>query len=424
MTLPTTLAGWLSHLESLHLSSIDLGLERVRQVVDAMQLRPGFPVITVGGTNGKGSVCAMLTRILASAGYRVGTYTSPHLMVYNERIAIDAEPLSDEAIVRGLAAVEAGRGDVPLTYFEFGTLAAMWNFVDAKVDVVILEVGLGGRLDAVNVFEPDCAAVVSVDLDHQDWLGDNREDIGFEKAGIFRAGKPALCADPQPPARLVGHAAAIGAPLWLAGRDFGFTRTDPLQWEFWCGQSRRHALPTPALRGNYQMGNAALVLAILEAVRDRLPVGAGAVRRGLLEVEWPARFQVLPGRPVTVLDVGHNPHAIRAMVSSLQTLNYAERRLAVFSMLADKDVDSVIELAKDEFDEWWVAPIADSPRAMPVAGLVARLRAHGVTRIHECADLATAYRQAREQATENDRITVFGSFHTVAAIVAASRSDS
>ena len=266
--------------------------------------------------------------------------------------------------------------------------------------------------------------MVSVDLDHQDWLGDNREDIGFEKAGIFRAGKPALCADPQPPARLVGHAAAIGAPLWLAGRDFGFTRTDPLQWEFWCGQSRRHALPTPALRGNYQMGNAALVLAILEAVRDRLPVGAGAVRRGLLEVEWPARFQVLPGRPVTVLDVGHNPHAIRAMVSSLQTLNYAERRLAVFSMLADKDVDSVIELAKDEFDEWWVAPIADSPRAMPVAGLVAKLRAHGVTRIHECADLATAYRQAREQATENDRITVFGSFHTVAAIVAASRSDS
>lgn len=226
MTLPTTLAGWLSHLESLHLSSIDLGLERVRQVVDAMPLRPGFPVITVGGTNGKGSVCAMLTRILASAGYRVGTYTSPHLMVYNERIAIDAESLSDEAIVRGLAAVEAGRGDVPLTYFEFGTLAAMWNFVDAKVDVAILEVGLGGRLDAVNVFEPDCAAVVSVDLDHQDWLGDNREDIGFEKAGIFRAGKPALCADPQPPARLVGHAAAIGAPLWLAGRDFGFTRTD------------------------------------------------------------------------------------------------------------------------------------------------------------------------------------------------------
>ncbi|WP_315385044.1 bifunctional tetrahydrofolate synthase/dihydrofolate synthase [Microvirgula aerodenitrificans] len=419
MSQDRTLADWLHYLETLHVSTIDLGLDRVRVVKEAMGLDPDFPVITVGGTNGKGSVCAMLSKTFACAGFRVGTYASPHLLRYNERIAIDTVPLDDAAICRAFAAIEAARGDTPLTYFEFGTLAAMWNFIDAGVDVAVMEVGLGGRLDAVNLFEPDCSLVVSVDLDHQDWLGDTRELIGFEKAGIYRAGRPAICADPNPPQSLLDHAAAIGADLRCIGRDFGFTRTDSLQWEFWHGDARRHCLPTPALRGGYQMMNATAALAVLEAMKTALPVGAGAIRRGLLEVEWPGRFQVLPGRPVTVMDVGHNPHAMRAMVASLQTLSYAENRYAVFSMLADKDIDSVIELAKSEFDVWYVAPILDTPRGLPLAELQARLAAHGVSQVKAFPDLAAAWSAVSERAGENDRIAVFGSFHTVAAVMAA-----
>lgn len=419
MNTPATLQDWLTRLETLHVKSIDLGLDRIRQVKDAMKLAPDFPLIVVGGTNGKGSVCAMLSKILACAGFKVGTYTSPHLLAYNERVAIDMQPLDDAAIIRGFEQVEAARGEVPLTYFEFGTLGAMQCFIDAGVDVAVLEVGLGGRLDSVNVFDADCSVVVSVDIDHQDWLGDDREQIGFEKAGIYRAGRPALCADPNPPARLVGHAEAIGAELKLIGRDFGFSKTDQLQWEFWCGKARRHCLPIPALRGGYQMGNAATALAVLEILRERLPVGLGAIRQGLLEVEWPARFQVLPGRPITVLDVGHNPHAMRAMVASLQGIGYAENRFAVFSMLADKDIDSVIELAKGEFDAWYIAPILDTPRALPVDVLAARLAEHGVREVHQFATLAEAYEAALSRASENDRIVTFGSFHTVAAVMAA-----
>ncbi|MEJ8674173.1 bifunctional tetrahydrofolate synthase/dihydrofolate synthase [Chromobacterium amazonense] len=419
MTIKKTLDDWLRWQESLHLSAIDMGLERVARVRDAMNLKPACPVIMVAGTNGKGSTCAMLSSMFHAAGFKVGTYTSPHILQYNERIAIDLKPASDARIITSFEAIDAARGDTTLTYFEFGTLAAVHSFVAEKVDVIILEVGLGGRLDAVNIFEPDVSVVVSVDLDHQAILGDNREDIGFEKAGIYRAGKPAICVDPEPPRRLLDHAAAIGADLRLYGRDFGFTRMDN-QWSFRHGEHARHALPIPALRGGYQMVNACGALAALEAIKDKLPVGIGAVKQGLVEVEWPGRFQVLPGRPAVVLDVGHNPHAVKAMAAALKQLPYAENRYAVFSMLADKDMAAVIELARGEFDHWLAAGL-DIPRGQSGAAIASALTQAGIPNVKAYDTVADAWKAALSQAGDNDRIVVFGSFHTVAEVEAARR---
>ncbi|BAK77439.1 FolC bifunctional protein [Pseudogulbenkiania sp. NH8B] len=408
---------WLSHLESLHPVTIEMGLERVRRVRDAMGLAPRCPIVLVAGTNGKGSVCAMLSTMLNRAGFKVGTYTSPHLLRYNERVAIDMQPVSDDLIVQGFAAVEAARGETSLTYFEFGTLGAVKTFVDQDVDVMVLEVGLGGRLDAVNVFEPDVSVVVSVDLDHQAILGDNREDIGFEKAGVFRAGKPAICADANPPQRLLDHAAEIGADLKLYGRDFGFNKLEN-QWSFRMGEVFRHALPFPALRGSYQLVNASTALAVLDCLKEKLPVSIGAVKRGLLEVDWPGRFQVLPGRPLVILDVGHNPHAVKAMVANLKKLAFAENRYAVFSMLADKDLDAVVELARGEFDGWFVGGL-DMPRGQSGAQLAERLAGLGVRNVNVYDTVAEAWAAALSAAGENDRIVAFGSFHTVAAVLEA-----
>ncbi|MFO1234226.1 MAG: bifunctional tetrahydrofolate synthase/dihydrofolate synthase [Rivihabitans pingtungensis] len=371
-----TLADWLTRLEALNINSIDLGLDRVGAVRDAMGLIPPCPVITVAGTNGKGSVCAMLSTILHAAGYRVGTFTSPHLLAYNERVAIDLKPASDAQLAAGFAAVEAGRGDTRLTYFEFSTLAAMHTFISAQVDVIVLEVGLGGRLDATNAFDPSCAVLTSVDLDHQDWLGGTREAIGREKAGIFRAATPAICADPRPPRAVIEHAEQIGARLLCLGQDFGFAKQeDSPQWNFWLGGARRSALPIPALRGGYQLANASAALAALETLRDALPVGMGDIRRGLLETVA-GRFQVLPGKPVTVLDVAHNPQAARALATSTLSLGFAEQRYAVFGMLSDKDADSVIEVMREHIDTWLLPPL-DSPRALSPAALAEKLAAHG-----------------------------------------------
>ncbi|WP_374496865.1 bifunctional tetrahydrofolate synthase/dihydrofolate synthase [Vogesella indigofera] len=412
-----TLNDWLSHLESIHPATIEMGLARVSAVRDAMGLRPTFPVVLVGGTNGKGSVCAMLSTMLERAGFKVGTYSSPHILRYNERVAINMQPVSDERIVHSFAAIEAARGETTLTYFEFGTLAAMHTFIDEQVDVAVLEVGLGGRLDAVNIFEPEVSVVVSVDLDHQSYLGDTRELVGFEKAGIFRAGKLAICADPNPPQSLLQHAANLGADLRLVGKDFGITRLDH-QWSFHMGEVHRHALPVPALRGEYQMINAAAALAALEGLRPLLPVGIGAIKRGLLEVDWPGRFQVLPGRPLTILDVGHNPHAARALADSLKRMAYAQNRFAVFSMLSDKDLPSVVAALKDEFDEWFVGGL-DMPRGQTAAALTSQLHAQGVAKVKPFASVADAWHAALSAAGENDRIVVFGSFHTVAEVMAA-----
>jgi len=411
---PATLADWLAHIERVHPGAVELGLERVRTVADALHLAPAFPLITVGGTNGKGSVCAMLEAVLNAAGYRVGLYTSPHLTRYNERVRIGTREAGDADLARAFAAVEAARGTVTLTYFEFGTLAAMWLFCEQRLDAAVLEVGLGGRLDAVNVFDPDCAVVVSVDLDHQDYLGHDREAIGFEKAGIFRAGRPAICADDAPPESLVRHAAEIGARLLLAGRDFGYERRGA-GWDYRGPRGRLNALPHPALRGTVQLANAAAAITALEVMRERLPVAANDVRAGLLRVELAGRFQVLPGRPAVILDVGHNPHAARVLAESLATHARGGRTLAVFAMLKDKDIAGVAAAVRDRVDHWFVAPIA-ATRGADAALVSAALARAGVTQaVTRCDSVEQACAQACDLATENDRILVFGSFHTVAA---------
>jgi dihydrofolate synthase/folylpolyglutamate synthase len=410
------LADWLAYIEALHPSAVALGLDRVDEVRRAMGLAPEFPVMTVGGTNGKGSVCAMLESILHCAGHRVGCYTSPHLLRYNERVRVGAREAGDRDLERAFAAVEAARGAVPLTYFEFGTLAAVRLFVDQGVDAAVLEVGLGGRLDAVNAFDADAAIVASVDLDHMDYLGADRESIGFEKAGIYRPGRPAICADPAPPATLARHAMAIGAK-WLAiGTDFGYERQGS-HWRYWGPGGRRSALPYPALRGAVQLGNAAAAITALDALRERLPVAADDVRSGLLRVDIPGRFQVLPGLPAVILDVAHNPHAARALAAGLRALPRGGRTLAVFAMLKDKDIGGVIDAVRDLVDHWFIAA-APTARAAPVDVLARELAHRDVEKpVTRCDSIAAAYDRACVGAAENDRIAVFGSFYTVAAVM-------
>lgn len=409
-----TLAGWLSYLERLHPSAIDLGLDRVAAVLGRLGLAPGFPIISVAGTNGKGSVCAMLESVLSSAGYRTGLYSSPHLLRYNERVRIARTQATDAELVGAFVRVEHARADTSLTYFEFGTLAAVDLFIRAEVDVAILEVGMGGRLDAVNVFDADCSVVTTIGLDHMDYLGPDRESIGAEKAGIFRVNRPAICGDPDPPGSVLARAEAIGARLSLIDRDYGF-RAESGQWQFWSAGGRRSALPYPALRGSAQLTNAATALAALEQVGQALPIDMGAIRRGLLEVELPGRFQVLPGRPMVLLDVAHNPQAARVLAESLRAMPKAGRNLAVFAMLSDKDIEGVVAQLRPEIDEWFVSGLP-GPRGADVRR-IARALAGAEVPATQCETVPAAYQQAVRSAGQNDRILVFGSFLTVAAVL-------
>ena len=412
------LEDWLSYLERLHPSSIDLGLDRVASVRDRLGLAPKFAVITVGGTNGKGSTCAMLESCLRRAWYRTGCYMSPHLLRYNERVRIGGVEAGDGVLVEAFRRVEQARANTSLTYFEFGTLAAILLFVEARIDVAVLEVGLGGRLDAVNAFEPDCAVVVSVALDHIDYLGTTRERIGFEKAGIFRAGKPAIVAEADPPASLMHHALSIGADLRLIDRDFGYAAGD-VQWRFWDWRGKRDGLPPPALRGAYQLANASAALAALDSLRDRVPVDNGAIRRGLVEVDLPARFQVLPGRPALILDVAHNPHAAARLAENLARLDSRGAILAVFAMLKDKDINGVAAAVSPQVREWFLAPLP-GPRGADLDRMTEALReANTAGSVTSSIDVAAALAQARERAGPDDKIVVFGSFHTVAAALRA-----
>jgi dihydrofolate synthase/folylpolyglutamate synthase len=417
---PKTLEGWLAYLETLHPRAIALGLERVALVHSRMDAVLACPVITVTGTNGKGSTCAMLEAVYRCAGHRTGRYTSPHLVRYNERVEVDGQAQSDDALIAAFSAVVEARGDVPLTYFEYGTLAALAIFARARLAVAVLEVGLGGRLDAVNIVDADVAVVTSVDIDHVDYLGPTREDIGREKAGIFRAGRP-VCADPDPPASLVAHASALGAPIVQLGRDYGYLAQDR-QWQYWGPGGRRHGLPFPALRGAYQLANASTALAAVDLLRERLHVGAGAIREGLVGVELPGRFQVLPGLPTIVLDVAHNPHAARALAATLAAMGRFPRTIAVFGILADKDVGGVIAAMRERIDLWFVATLP-GPRGASAAAVAGALVEAGVateaTRTFD--DVGAAFAAARAEASDADRITVFGSFLTVAAALAAAR---
>jgi dihydrofolate synthase/folylpolyglutamate synthase len=426
---PIMLADWLSLLESRHPKAIDLGLERVAQVKQNLGIDFKCPVITVGGTNGKGSTCAMLESVLMHAGYRVGLYTSPHLLRFNERARINGEPVSDAAFEAAFAAVEAKRGDVSLTYFEFTTLAILHLFAEAELDAVILEVGLGGRLDAVNVIDADVAIVTSVDIDHTDYLGDTREKIGFEKAGIFRTGRAAICSDPMPPASLVKHAEAIGADLWLMGRDFNYAG-DKQQWNYGGRHQRRNSLGYPSLRGANQLLNASAVLAALEVLRQRLPVGAQEVRNGLVMVDLPGRFQVLPGRPTIVLDVAHNPHAAATLAQNLDNMGFHRYTYAVFGAMHDKDIAGVIGHLKGRIDHWCVTdlPMARAATAVQLrqalldAGVVPQNEPDAECTVQEFDSPANAYANAQNRAEENDRIVVFGSFLTVAGVMEARKN--
>ncbi len=427
--LPTTLPDWLALLETMHPKAIDMGLERVATVKDRLGIQFDCPVIIVGGTNGKGSTCAMLESILMQAGYRVGLYTSPHLLNFNERARVNGEPASDDALVAQFAAVEAQRGDVSLTYFEFTTLAILRLFAEAKLDAVILEVGLGGRLDAVNVIDADVAIVTSVDIDHTEYLGDTREQIGFEKAGIFRPGRAAICGDPVPPKSLIDHAQAIGADLWLFGHDYNYSG-DKQQWNYGGRGQRRNSLGYPSLRGANQLLNASAALAALEALRQRLPVGAQEVRNGLVMVELPGRFQVLPGRPSVVLDVAHNPHAAATLAQNLDNMGFHAYTYAVFGAMQDKDIDGVIAHLKDRVDHWCVTDLPLSRAASSQllkqklldAGIVPQSTAGAERTIQTFDSPAAAFANARSRAGENDRIAVFGSFLTVAGVMESIRS--
>jgi dihydrofolate synthase/folylpolyglutamate synthase len=411
-----SLAEWLDYIERIHPKSIQLGLERVAKARDSLGRSTPAVLVTVAGTNGKGSTCAMLESILLAAGYKVGLYTSPHLLRYNERVRLGGIPASDARLCAAFEAVERSRGGVTLTYFEFGTLAAWEIFTSEALDAVILEVGLGGRLDAVNVFDADCAVLTSVDLDHMDYLGDTREAIGAEKAGIFRAGKPAIVADPDPPASVLDRAGAVGAALRLIGRDFGFIPQGQ-QWMYWGPRGRRGGLAVPALRGERQLANAAAALAALDELRERLPVAMQDVRTGLARVELPARFQVLPGRPTVVLDVAHNPQAARVLAENLGNMGFYPETYAVFGMLGDKDVVGVCRALKDKFSAWFVAGLS-VPRGAGARRLAAALKSAEASGEVACFENPRdAYAAARIRAGENDRIVVFGSFHTVAEVM-------
>ncbi len=418
---PETLSDWLSHLEHLHPVTIEMGLERVGQVRTVLGLVPVFPIVTVGGTNGKGSTCAMLEAILSRAGYRVACYTSPHLLRYNERVRINQREASDADLCKVFAEVESARvvSGISLTYFEFGTLAAMQSFSQAGVDVAILEVGLGGRLDAVNIFAADCAVLTSVDLDHMDYLGDTREEIGFEKAGIFRNGRAAICSETNVPAAVRRQAEAVGANFMHIGEQFGYL-TGATSWDYWGVGGKRHSLPYPALRGSYQLRNASACLAALDTLKDSLPVTMGAIRQGLLEVALPGRFQVLPGQPLTVLDVAHNPAAAQALAVNLDNMGRYPRTYAVFAMLGDKDMAGVVRALMPVVDVWLAAGI-DAPRGASAEELRQVLESVNIggagAIICTFPDIAKAYAYACEQAGENDRICVFGSFHTVSEVL-------
>ncbi|HTS23080.1 MAG TPA: bifunctional tetrahydrofolate synthase/dihydrofolate synthase [Casimicrobiaceae bacterium] len=422
MSRPASLPGWLAYLETLHPKAIALGLERVTEVYSRLAVRPGCPTVIVGGTNGKGSTATFLERMLGAGGYRAGLYTSPHLLAYNERVRVSGALATDAELCAAFDAVESARGDTPLTYFEFGTLAAFWLFERAGLDAWVLEVGLGGRLDAVNVIDADVAVVTTVAIDHTEYLGPTREDIGREKAGIFRAGRPAICADPDPPQSLPAHARSIGARLLAIGADFGYA-AEGAQWRYYGPGGSRYGLPHPALRGGYQLANAAAALTALDALRDRLPVAMGAVREALVGIELPGRFQVLPGRPVTVLDVAHNPQAARAFSDSLASMGFHPRTLAVFGIMSDKDVDAVIAAVAKRVDLWLVATLPP-PRGAAASFLAERLSSAGVAAeaIRAFDSAGEAFAAAQEIADEADRIIVFGSFLTVAAALASVRT--
>lgn len=419
-----SLEDWLDFTHHLHPVDLDLGLDRVGRVVD--RLLPNgqlpFPVLTIVGTNGKGSCVVLLESILVSAGYRVGSYLSPHLVRFNERFRIVGEESSDSALVLAYRAVDKARGGLSLTYFEFATLVAFQLFLSEEVDVAILEAGLGGRLDAVNAVNADGVLLTNVGLDHTDLLGTTREEIGGEKAGVFRGGRPAICADPNPPQSVCQVVETIGASLWQVDRDYGFTPVDggwhwwsknKNQWGLRCGDT----LPRPGLPGDHQIGNSAAVLALLSAVSHLIPVDCDAIVQGLETASLRGRLEIIASRPEVIVDVAHNRDAAIELSRFLQGRERC-RTVAVFSILRDKPIKEVIEVLDDSIDLWVVAGI-DDPRGVESELLAQMVRLHiGEKPLYCCETITEAYRLGHKLVTDVERIVVFGSFHTAGAILA------
>ncbi len=410
---------WLAHAERLHPVGIDMGLDRVREVATRMGLQLTMPVITVAGTNGKGSTCAMLESVLTHAGYRTAVYSSPHLVHFTERCRLSGESVAEAVLVPHFQRVEAARGDISLTYFEFTTLAILSCMADSGADVAILEVGLGGRLDAVNIVDPDVAVITSIDLDHMEFLGPDRESIGREKAGIMRPARPVVVSDPMPPQSVLDQAMALGADLRRHGVDF-VVQGDAQQWS-WQGRNKRYSgLAYPALRGANQLINAGGVLAALEALHPRLPVTAQAVRNGLALVDLPGRFQMVPGQPALVLDVAHNPHAAAVLFQNLDAMGFFPRTHLVFGAMADKDIGAILARMAPLVDGWYFCDLP-TPRASTADALAhtwARVRvASKSVAVSTHPDPHSALSAAVAQADSADRIVVFGSFLTVGGVL-------
>lgn len=414
-----SLADWLAWQESLHVNSIELGLERIAKVAARLQLvQPTFPVITVAGTNGKGSTVALLTTMLQAAGYQVGSYTSPHILRYNERISLNGLAVEDERLCQAFTAIELARGNISLTYFEFGTLAAMWIFTEAKVEVAVLEVGLGGRLDATNLWEAEVAIITSIGIDHVDWLGHNRELIGREKAGIARQAKPLVCGDPNPPLSISQVAQEKGAKLIQLGQDFTVEQLNIEQFSI-CLRSASldtaltYVLPLPRLQGQVQLHNAACAVVALQLLAEQLPrVDLAALQQGLLKVSIAGRLQKLQNEPAVWIDVAHNPHAAENLANWIKNNPIEGKTFTIFSILADKDIAGVIRPLQDKVDEWHIFPL-DSPRAASLSMLQSAFASANVNNFQVYPDIYHAWKTLSRQVASIDRVVIFGSFLVV-----------
>lgn len=405
-----TLPEWLSWISSIHLSEIELGLERVKEVADRLNLlSPSYPVVIVGGTNGKGSTVAGLESIYRAAGFHVGAFTSPFLYEHNEQVRIDGQFAKDEAFCEAFAKIEKARGDISLTPFEFHTLAALLIFKGTIIDVLLLEVGLGGRLDAVNIIDADVAIVTSIGIDHVEWLGETREKIAREKAGIFRTNKPAICGDPSPPLSLLSYAKENQVDLYCQSRDF-FYQENKENWSWVCKKSKQDyvALPSNALA----LQNMSTVLMAITLLQDQLPVTRKAIDQGLASVTLPGRIQVVEGRVMHIFDVSHNPEAVAHLSKKLKTLPCYGKTYAVFSMLMDKDIKASITAIHTQIDEWYIAPLK-TKRAASKDMLLAAFKKANIHCVTLCTSIEEAYQRTISKCLQGDRIIVFGSFHTV-----------
>ena len=407
---------WLGYIESIHPSTIDLTLARIKAVVERLNLHISFPIISVGGTNGKGSTCAILESIYKEAGYKVGCYTSPHFLHFNERIKVNAMPVSDEMICEAFSKIESVRKDISLTYFEYGTIAAMIIFADVDLDIAILEVGLGGRLDAVNVFDSDCAIVTTIDLDHMDYLGHTREAIGFEKAGIYRAQKIAICGDFAPPQSLIKHCQSIHAELKIIGKNFAYDAHYD-SFDFFIDSSFVMNVPLPKLQGDFQLTNATNALMAVKSIENRLPLTETAIQHGIARARVPGRFQEVRINPSLILDVAHNPQAAQSLSRNLRAHAVSGKTIAIFSILRDKDILGAIQALSLDIDGWYIAEIQNERAADIETISNAIQKVNPSAHIVPFKNIKEAYEFAFKEVTSNDRIIVFGSFFTVTDIM-------